>query len=1054
MAFELVYTGTGSKGGIRPNSRGYCTVAHTRGMPVNYVELEENLCRYRSIYGVEDANYAKNPVACQHFHLVIGGQRLWHLSRTGVCGDSVTGRNNYVAHCLLLSASEVGNLPGGPAATLLHERDSLRATEWDQAPLLFPAQRRLSAQVLPDDPQLPTWDALAGDAGWAGVLAQSTLPSSPPCVILFDPMQHSAEVLLRMINEAMTLLPAAKRWDVTFSTYLRGAPPRATQDGCLWRFCPVDAVDEARQAAPKAPVIDLTRPGRCGIDAPLVECARQGCRPDWAQLLASHAAVRPVATPPSVTAPRSVAPTAIAPAAGAVKTVEIPDFPELVDDRRGIPNVPIIVAAAIALVVIAGLAWLLMSGRQQADPMAVIRERQEESRRQHHGESVAPDDSVELEAAPLQGGDSQEAPPAIAETPVPTVDEKPDMPTAETPPVQLGAFSPPVAPRPDARLELQRLLRPPNSEAPAADGDGDDDGAPGNIPLADVVDGIPGDLRICDMRFFRNHEQVAFTPPLPRNPEMVGRRPVTLTAREGRETTKLVIDKGAITLDLGEWPDYALIPLDAAARDGQATELVVFLPARLDLTPGQIAADNLHALLQGGGGTYSIHVSTDDLTSHLPSADDLRAVFIHSLTGPGNAQVWIRYDAGQRSAAGSLYTVPFTARIGQSGNGVDVELLPAQSDDVRAIVANLRPFLASGSLMEIAERAAEDHRDKIRAELENVEALLRGCPIDIRQHPDCMESLRTMKAWVHKGAQEAHADCDRQIRQAQERLQHNPTWTFFVELQDGEGQQRARELAAEILARDGEQPASISGLESYRKLEQHFTALKNRLEATLRDLEGRTQPLEQKVRDAERTARRFADVDHCPEYLRIRKAIHENEVEIAELKKEAEKNGSKILRLEREIRGHQRRLTTILRGREPEVYEQDVLAKFREADDEADALTRQLNALNDRIRKTRDQLAHLREVMPNPRDEQFRTLIRDLTIILQQQARKQAINAGKTDRLAAVSALGKAVNNSISESKTDAARERLFDIQLRGLQFQVPGAHPRLSLNIVAEPSP
>ena len=48
MAHELIYTS--AERGLRPGTRGYCTVAYTHGMMPQTLQLLEALSAYRSMY--------------------------------------------------------------------------------------------------------------------------------------------------------------------------------------------------------------------------------------------------------------------------------------------------------------------------------------------------------------------------------------------------------------------------------------------------------------------------------------------------------------------------------------------------------------------------------------------------------------------------------------------------------------------------------------------------------------------------------------------------------------------------------------------------------------------------------------------------------------------------------------------------------------------------------------------------------------------------------------------------------------------------------------------
>ena len=99
------------------------------------------------------------------------------------------------------------------------------------------------------------WQALTGDAGWAGVLAESFLADPRrPVFLVFRPGME----LLPLFVEAMALLPPSRRWDVEFSTYFNQLPQGVN---CTWRGV-LEGSPEAENARrlPNALVLDLCQP--------------------------------------------------------------------------------------------------------------------------------------------------------------------------------------------------------------------------------------------------------------------------------------------------------------------------------------------------------------------------------------------------------------------------------------------------------------------------------------------------------------------------------------------------------------------------------------------------------------------------------------------------------------------------------------------------------------------------------------------------------------------------------------------------------------------------
>lgn len=83
-------------------------------------------------------------------------------------------------------------------------------------------QRLASGSI---DPQVCNyWKSIAGDAGWAGWLAERAQSGKPITVLYPNGLDP-----LALIQEAIALLPEYQRWNVTFSTYytLREEAPTA-----------------------------------------------------------------------------------------------------------------------------------------------------------------------------------------------------------------------------------------------------------------------------------------------------------------------------------------------------------------------------------------------------------------------------------------------------------------------------------------------------------------------------------------------------------------------------------------------------------------------------------------------------------------------------------------------------------------------------------------------------------------------------------------------------------------------------------------------------------
>jgi len=268
MAKELIYTS--AERGLRPGTRGFCTVAYTRGMRPQAVQILEGLSAYKNLYAVHDPRTANSPVAVSHYRLAAMGQSLNVLSRVAPTSADHTGRSNKMAHHVVLSARE--QIPGGPGT--LARQPGFFVESWEGAPRHIEEQKTIPDDCGPSDLRATHWQTMAGDAGWAGVLAYTFLErAASPAFLIFEPGMD----ILPLIDESLALLPPENRWQVTFSTYFTSLPAQAT---CAWRCCVPDseALREAKRN-PRVLVIDLTKPLPAAKQNPLVAQARAGGPP-------------------------------------------------------------------------------------------------------------------------------------------------------------------------------------------------------------------------------------------------------------------------------------------------------------------------------------------------------------------------------------------------------------------------------------------------------------------------------------------------------------------------------------------------------------------------------------------------------------------------------------------------------------------------------------------------------------------------------------------------------------------------------------------------------
>lgn len=260
MPQELVYTSATI--GLKPGSKGFCTVAATNGIPPRTITLLESLSGYRHVHPPTQSPHPGNPIAWSHL-LTPAGESL--ISRVADAGLDYSGRSNKIAHHVLLAQQE--RQAFGPAA-MMRAGQNLIAS-WETPPRWL-GTRKLDAGTEAAIPS-SNWQSITGDAGWAGVLAQAAVaPEMPECFVIFE----SGQDLLALFDESLSLLSPEQRWKVTFSTFFARLPPGMT---CQWRGI-LKGSAEHRAVPPHDRVvrIDLTSRTPTQASGPLIDQARSG----------------------------------------------------------------------------------------------------------------------------------------------------------------------------------------------------------------------------------------------------------------------------------------------------------------------------------------------------------------------------------------------------------------------------------------------------------------------------------------------------------------------------------------------------------------------------------------------------------------------------------------------------------------------------------------------------------------------------------------------------------------------------------------------------------
>jgi hypothetical protein len=258
MVHELFYTS--AERGLELGTSGFCTVARTRGLPKRLERLLHGLSVYKW-----DLRSGHNPVVYMYTRANLDGQSLFIVSRVAPAPADYSGRSNYFAHHVVLTASE---LPQAGPVWLMRQPGFLEQ-QWDgQVRELDRGRPVPQGNVQPR--RCTTWERVTGDAGWAGLLLKyvSENPTAPVYLIADDSLP-----ILDLLDEVIALLPIEKRWQVTFTTRYIQLPGEVS--------CSVRVVSpgsekfaEAKASPRKADLTALR--GQKPADDPYTEAARLG----------------------------------------------------------------------------------------------------------------------------------------------------------------------------------------------------------------------------------------------------------------------------------------------------------------------------------------------------------------------------------------------------------------------------------------------------------------------------------------------------------------------------------------------------------------------------------------------------------------------------------------------------------------------------------------------------------------------------------------------------------------------------------------------------------
>lgn len=301
MAQELVITSV--RRGLDGGS-GYQPVLRTRGMKPALAERLQIRSSYAHPYPHGDK---RNPIVFVHRIERIAGQTLHVLGRFCDAGSDHTGRSNFLSHLVVIDETEARRKSAGPADVA--RRFSYKKT-WTDTPREIEPPALIGGDRAPGPCE--AWRSAGLDPGLAGDLAEAATNGSEVRLIL-----RTQDDALSLFADALTLVPPARRWSVTFNTC------EIESFDAVWRAARED-LSQAKAWRGAAGVIDLTRPGVCGSNGVYARYARgenvtlpwqtQRSAPDNTTLVAESLATV------------SQAPTSSA-APGATPTRDVPSTP-------------------------------------------------------------------------------------------------------------------------------------------------------------------------------------------------------------------------------------------------------------------------------------------------------------------------------------------------------------------------------------------------------------------------------------------------------------------------------------------------------------------------------------------------------------------------------------------------------------------------------------------------------------------------------------------------------------------------------------------------------
>jgi hypothetical protein len=310
MALQLIYTSASAA--LKPGVTGFATVAQHRGIRASIVRSIEQ----RSGYLDSAAHGGKRPPVFAFRRIEAAGERAYVLTRVVASGADYTGRNNHLAHHLVVSEAELENLQLSPADVMLQMKWEDR---WDKEPQYFAEAEEIKLSAMKPRLSLPArkWPSWPKGSSWDPACAalpfySNTESKDARSFFAVNDVDDTGR-LLELYGESLLLKDPdrtrpALLWQTPFTTLeIQAEDAKEFQ----WIGCVHGSPRHSELLKQKRTVIDLTAASLTPPTGELAEIARNPARvarkaPDVAKKAegAASSLELPAFAPPTADEPR------------------------------------------------------------------------------------------------------------------------------------------------------------------------------------------------------------------------------------------------------------------------------------------------------------------------------------------------------------------------------------------------------------------------------------------------------------------------------------------------------------------------------------------------------------------------------------------------------------------------------------------------------------------------------------------------------------------------------------------------------------------------------